>query len=265
MRNYNSKIISLLLILSISLYKIPLVVYCVTYRPTNYTMQDVENIKVYDNWPCPENSSDEIWKGINLEDGSFIKACEYQYYCHKTGYCIKIETIGELYKINNHHVYNGDVGYYIYNSSNITKTEKLIPISCNKKRVKKDRCFTEKCFQNSDCFSNKCIKGVCMTDDNNPTYVCKTVSENSQLKVKCLLSHQEKCKNDNECGDDAICKYDNVCLVIGYIEDTVTGKLIMIEFIAFFLLIISLVILYFKYKITTKIKKKKENRETSNN
>ncbi|ORX78222.1 hypothetical protein BCR32DRAFT_301910 [Anaeromyces robustus] len=250
--NNNNKSIHLLLILLITLYKISTVnskKINVSYKPTNYTIQDIENFKVETKFPCPENSSDENLIDIKKKDGSIVNGCEYHYYCQKKGNCILLNTNKSLYEISEAND-NNIFGFYINNLLNIN--EILLPISCNEKRIEKGKCMTETCIDNSNCFSNKCINNICITNENNPTYICRTMEENSKLKVKCLLAYQEKCKNDDECGDGGICKNDNVCLIVSSESISKTKRFINIGII----LSISFVIVFTCYIFRSNIKRK---------
>jgi len=104
--------------------------------------------------------------------------------------------------------------------------DKLILISCNKTQFEKKLCSTDICVSNQDCFSNNCVDGVCVVNDENPAYICRTRVENSDLKVKCLLAYEEKCAEDNECGDYTRCGKEKICLKESTKSDSLTMYLI---------------------------------------
>lgn len=82
--------------------------------------------------------------------------------------------------------------------------------SCSQVGLDNEYCSTTTCNHNRECFSNNCVNGTCMTNDSNPTYNCRTSSNNGDYKIKCALLREEKCKSDSECGEEEKC-YHNIC------------------------------------------------------
>ncbi|ORX78485.1 hypothetical protein BCR32DRAFT_270053 [Anaeromyces robustus] len=225
------------------------------YLETNYTITDVENIKVKTNYVCPDDSSSESPSYLTTKTGEEFTVCKYNYYCHKNSYCIKSLSQYSLAKdyINNFY------GSYIINKENPTK--KMIILSCNKKTFKNKICTTDSCDSNSDCFSDNCVDGVCMINPDDPVYVCGTTKENSQFKVKCLLNYQENCKSDEECGDNTFCRLGNICLDKRTTIDHDLKKYLIPVVI---LIIISLII-FVLYQIEKNNIKEKKNKKGKNN
>ncbi|OUM59782.1 hypothetical protein PIROE2DRAFT_63561 [Piromyces sp. E2] len=126
----------------------------------------------------------------------------------------------------------------------------LILLSCDEKRLKKANCHTDQCNSNTDCYSNNCVNGACMTDPENPAYLCKTVNENNELKVKCLLNYQEQCNNDNECADNAICNIDKICQIERTPETKEENKsnnsIIIIIVVAVIIIILIVLLLFWR-------------------
>eukprot|EP00833_Pecoramyces_ruminatium_P017901 jgi/Orpsp1_1/1191933/evm.model.d7180000089482.1 len=148
---------------------------------------------------CPENSSFNIYVNFETRTGEKYDVCDYQYYCHKNENCIKLNSSTGL---------NDPLRYGEFVTNLDNKDEKIIQASCNEKSIKEGSCSTDKCTVDADCFSNKCKDNICVTDDDNPSYICRTMKENSEFKVKCLLNYEKKCNNDLECANEGFCRSD---------------------------------------------------------
>ncbi|OUM56714.1 hypothetical protein PIROE2DRAFT_21589 [Piromyces sp. E2] len=222
--------------------------------PTNYTIKDIENIKPENSYPCPKESSYDVSLEITTKKGEKFLTCDYQYLCSKENEkCILFNApmgLDEYYSPGyDNNVYGK--AYEIYKSY-----EHLILVGCSKERYKQKKCNTDTCNSDKDCFSNSCVNGVCMANKNNPIYLCRPVKENSEVKVKCLSSFEENCKNDSDCTSNASCTKDNVC-VIERIEENNSQNyttIIIIGIIAAIVVILILIfILYKKGKIGCKM------------
>jgi len=87
-----------------------------------------------------------------------------------------------------------------------------------------------------------------MVDNNNPAYLCKTMKENDKLMVKCLLSYQEACKTDADCGDGASCGIDSVCVTKQNVKDESKSTKYIIIGIIVLAIIVALIALNFIVK-----------------
>lgn len=83
----------------------------------------------------------------------------------------------------------------------------------------------------------------------NPVILCRPVKEGSEIKVKCLTSFEEKCKEDKDCADNAICTRNKVC-AIGELKEPLdkTIWIVIIIIVSVFVAILILLILIFKLK-----------------
>jgi len=194
----------------------------IEYEQTDYLMSDIEKFKVsVDNCSKDKYSTSSSPLNFTTRHGETFKACDYQYLCHKNEKCIKVN-LHQIYSFNTDLKTNKIIGDELFDG----KGNRLIVVSCDPKRRNKDKCSTTQCTQNSECFSNNCTNGMCMVKENNPAYLCRTVKVNEELKVKCFLNHQEKCKFDNDCADNGYCIKDMVCQIdkekkeIRYITNT---------------------------------------------
>jgi len=229
-----------LFILLITLYSVSCDII-IGYKRTNYTIDDIEKFEVKESSPCPDTSSSTT--PIYLKDigGKDYVACEYQYFCHKNEQCLLFNTTSSLTSGFGKNTTNQVHGYYTYNSEK--PSEKLIPLSCSEIQLKDGECGTEQCTADSDCYSNKCINNVCMVNNDNPAYICKTTKDGDKLKVKCLLAYQESCKEDSDCGDNSTCGLDNVCIIRPKVNDqSSTTKYILIGVALFIILLIIIII-----------------------
>ncbi|OUM59910.1 hypothetical protein PIROE2DRAFT_14433 [Piromyces sp. E2] len=146
-----------------------------------------------------------------------FSACEYHYFCHEDEPCLKVHSYNS---INNPSPFASDNNYGEY----------LMDIKNNTKKIR-----------------------ICMINPNHPAYVCRTTKENSELKVKCLLAYEEKCKNDSECGDKTSC-VNNICIDKVEPEENNFTKYFIIGFAIIFIIIIAIP-LYFIIKNNIKDKK----------
>ncbi|ORX42569.1 hypothetical protein BCR36DRAFT_400282 [Piromyces finnis] len=236
----NYQVISVLVLIALLPYKI-IANSHIKYEKTNYYLDDIQKFKKIIH-VCPEESSRQYVAPLVNKNGEEFSACEYQYFCHKNEPCVKIHTVNNI----NYFDYI-TYGEYLTNIND--KSENMIFISCSEKSFKNGMCNTDICEKDSDCFSNNCVKGVCMVNDSNPSYICRTTKENSELKVKCLLAYEEKCNNDNECGDIASCSKDKICVI--HNEKDENGNDFMkyiISLIAIIYVIIILIAIYYVRK-----------------
>jgi len=112
--------------------------------------------------------------------------------------------------------------------NSLCNVNKLILVSCSEKQREKELCMTDICKRNRDCFSNNCVDGVCMVNDDNPAYICRTVVRKTLPEINCLLAYEEKCTKDSECGDNTHCGKENICIntsskITGYKKYIING------------------------------------------
>jgi len=108
--------------------------------------------------------------------------------------------------------------------------------SCSPSGFENGYCSTATCNHNRECFSNNCVNGTCMINEDNPTYNCRTSNNNGEYKIKCSLLREEKCKSDNECGEEEKC-FNNICSKYDYLE----SKNFKTSWILFFIVIILII------------------------
>ncbi|ORX85997.1 hypothetical protein BCR32DRAFT_290341 [Anaeromyces robustus] len=201
-----------------------LLIFIITYKSyanrygfkyTDYTINDIENFKVIINkTECPEESSYHHSIQFTSRTGEKYQSCDYQYYCHKNEKCIKVNTPYEITDPTDSGFYNdySNFGMAWLNLEDNNKNDTLIIDSCNEISLSSEKnCKTDICLSHSDCFSKNCINHICITNPDYPSYTCRTVFENSEYKVKCLKSYEEKCEKDIECANESPCGIDNLC------------------------------------------------------
>ncbi|ORY27140.1 hypothetical protein LY90DRAFT_513526 [Neocallimastix californiae] len=166
---------------------------------------------------------------FKTREGEEFTSCDYQYICNKKNdYCIQMFDPSGVSAYTASSI-NNVYGYYYNNTF----------------------------FPNArDCFSNNCVNGVCITNKENPVYICRPVKENSEIKVKCLLVLEEKCNENKDCADNASCTKENVCVIEyepeEYSEKQSTLPYFIVGGIIIFAVIILLLIFLDKHKNNNK-------------
>jgi len=195
---------------------------------------------------------------FKTREGEEFTSCDYQYICNKKNdYCIQMFDPSGVSAYTASSI-NNVYGYYYNNTffPNARGQNKVIFISCSECRFKKNKCTTDTCNSNEDCFSNNCVNGVCITNKENPVYICRPVKENSEIKVKCLLVLEEKCNENKDCADNASCTKENVCVIEyepeEYSEKQSTLPYFIVGGIIIFAVIILLLIFLDKHKNNNK-------------
>ncbi|ORX77136.1 hypothetical protein BCR32DRAFT_295811 [Anaeromyces robustus] len=211
---------------------------------TNYTIKDIENFKVNNSYPCPNESSFNIADNFISREGEEFTTCDYQYLCNKKNEkCILFNSPSRLAEYSSQ--YENIVKGNAYNDLD-EENKEIILVSCSKERFKRNKCSTDTCTKNEDCFSDNCVNGVCMTNKENPIYLCGPVKENSEIKVKCLLSFEEKCNENKDCADNANCTKDKLCVIEKEPESYPEKSSIFIVIFAI-LIILALIFVAFKF------------------
>ncbi|ORX61264.1 hypothetical protein BCR36DRAFT_365841 [Piromyces finnis] len=123
--------------------------------------------------------------------------------------------------------------------------ENKIFLSCNKNIIQK---FVKKIR----------VEGICMINNNNPSYICRTTKEGPNFKVKFILTFEEKCTKDDECGDLADCLKNKICVHQNEPEESSNTfmKYIIVFYCCYLSIAIVLIVIYY---VKQNDKKEKEN------
>jgi len=145
--------------------------------------------------------------------------------CHKNENCVHLnmqKNLDDFYDFKQYRLYsypvciskpNNDIqSFTTYNFRVNATYECKVFGSCSEYGYKNKYCSTPTCEHNRECYSNNCVNGICMTDENNPAYNCRTQKGSGEYdyKIKCSLLREEKCNSDEECGTFEGCHH-NIC------------------------------------------------------
>ncbi|ORX42501.1 hypothetical protein BCR36DRAFT_337528, partial [Piromyces finnis] len=129
--------------------------------------------------------------------------CKYNFICRAGENCVFFDSDNTYLEKD-----SGEKGIRYRNKNNIYQY--LILHSCNSIWFEKGKCRTDPCINNSDCFSGLCINSTCITDPENPAYICSLRDDNTSELIACKLNHQEYCKYNEDCHSN-VC-LDNLCI-----------------------------------------------------
>jgi len=186
--------------------------YLGTFKYTNYTMKDIENlktIKCVSDEDCPEFSNGcALYTHWDGEQDMEFRLCEMTFMCHDNSTCIFLRNASTYY------INVKGMEYGIAFASNTTmkekdikNEEKLILHSCSKELFRHNLCETDTCFTNENCFSNHCSHDSCIVNPDYPSYMCRLdwVEKDGKPEMKCKMANGEKCSNNDDCDQINIC------------------------------------------------------------
>ncbi|ORY09788.1 hypothetical protein LY90DRAFT_708954 [Neocallimastix californiae] len=181
--------------------------YAGSFKYTNYTMKDIENIEVIKcntDDDCPEFSNGcALYTHWDGENDIEYNLCEMTFMCHDNSTCIFL---------NNASTYYINIKEMEYGIAFVE--DKIILHSCSKQMYKHNLCETDTCITADNCYSNLCIHDTCITNPNYPSYICRLdwVDEDKKPEMQCKKANGEKCSHDDECDQVNVCDNDlEVC------------------------------------------------------